>query len=166
MALKPYEIGERALVPVLLGIEAFLRGLGWTTKDIRELGKSSASDDEIYKLATVEGWILVTYDLDFSRRFMADKGLPGLVLLRVHPQTAPLGVRSCFLRGLAVSKSGVPLVSMQETRPDPKLSKTPGLPVFVQPYLYLSSAVLCVFARGTSSFSRPFVITHSSRKDR
>ncbi len=65
----------------------FLRGLGWTTKDIRELGKSGASDDEIYKLATVEGWILVTYDLDFSRRFMADKGLPGLVLLRVHPQT-------------------------------------------------------------------------------
>lgn len=31
------------------------------------------------------GWTLVTYDLDFSRRFMASKDLPGLILLRVHP---------------------------------------------------------------------------------
>ncbi len=66
---------------------AFLRSLGWEVKDLRELGKSGASDAEIYEFAKAEGWILVTYDLDFSRRFMADKGLPGLILLRVHPQT-------------------------------------------------------------------------------
>lgn len=66
---------------------SFLRSLGWETRDIRELGKSGASDSEIYDLAKAEGWILMTFDLDFSRRFMADKQLPGLILLRIYPQT-------------------------------------------------------------------------------
>lgn len=59
----------------------------WEAKDLRELGKSGASDAEVYELAAAEDWTLVTHDLDFSRRFMADKKLPGLILLRVHPQT-------------------------------------------------------------------------------
>jgi len=65
----------------------FIRNLGWEVKDIRELDMGGADDAKIYKFAKAEGWTLITYDLDFSRRFMADKRLPGLVLLRVHPQT-------------------------------------------------------------------------------
>ncbi|GBC76094.1 hypothetical protein HRbin07_00290 [bacterium HR07] len=69
---------------------AFLRSLGWEAKDLRELGKSGADDHEIYELAKAGNWIFVTYDLDFSRRFMADKKLEGLILLRVHPQTVEI----------------------------------------------------------------------------
>ena len=68
----------------------FIRSLGWDAKDVRELGKGGADDADIYEFAKAEGWTLVTYDLDFSRRFMADKKLPGLILLRVHPQTVEI----------------------------------------------------------------------------
>ena len=64
-----------------------LRNLGWEAQDLRTLGMMGSSDDEIYEFAAAGGWVLLTYDLDFSRRFMADKRLGGLVLLRVHPQT-------------------------------------------------------------------------------
>lgn len=63
------------------------RELGFDALDVRELGMSGMPDDEIYRLAKEEGRILVTFDLDFARRFMAHKDLPGLVILRVHPQT-------------------------------------------------------------------------------
>jgi len=39
----------------------FLCSLGWEAKDLRELGKSGASDAEIYELAKAEGWILITW---------------------------------------------------------------------------------------------------------
>ncbi len=66
---------------------AFLRKLGLEVKDVRDVGLWGATDQEIYDFAKSEGFILVTYDVDFSRRYMFDKGLPGLILLRVHPQT-------------------------------------------------------------------------------
>lgn len=65
----------------------FIRSLGWEAQDLRGLGMVGASDDELYEFAASGEWVLLTYDLDFSRRFVADKRLPGLVLLRVHPQT-------------------------------------------------------------------------------
>lgn len=68
----------------------FIRSLGWDAKDVREFGKGGADDADIYEFAKAKGWTLVTYDLDFSRRFMADKKLPGLILLRVHPQTVEI----------------------------------------------------------------------------
>ena len=66
---------------------SFLRDLGWDVVDLRELGRAAASDEEVYGLAKGEGRVVVTYDLDFSRRYMAHRDLPGLILLRVHPQT-------------------------------------------------------------------------------
>jgi predicted nuclease of predicted toxin-antitoxin system len=65
----------------------FLRDLGLEVTDLRQLGKAGASDDEVYELAASGSYALVTYDVDFARRFAADKRLAGLVLLRVHPQT-------------------------------------------------------------------------------
>jgi predicted nuclease of predicted toxin-antitoxin system len=66
---------------------AFLRRLGLEVKDVRDVGLWGATDQDIYAFAKSEGFILVTYDVDFSRRYISDKGLPGLILLRVHPQT-------------------------------------------------------------------------------
>jgi len=66
---------------------AFLRSLGHDATDLRELGKAGVSDVVVYETAQREGRILVTYDLDFSRRFMAQPDLEGLIQLRVHPQT-------------------------------------------------------------------------------
>lgn len=65
----------------------FLRDLGWDAIDLRDLEKMGSRDEEVYALAKAEDRILITYDLDFSRRYMAQKDLVGLVLLRVHPQT-------------------------------------------------------------------------------
>ncbi len=65
----------------------YIRSLGWEARDLRDLGMVGASDSDLYEFAAAGGWVLVTYDLDFSRRFMGDKRLPGLILLRVHPQT-------------------------------------------------------------------------------
>lgn len=64
-----------------------MRSLGWVADDLRSLGKWGALDDEVYDLARAGGYALVTYDLAFSRRFMIGSDLPGLILLRVHPQT-------------------------------------------------------------------------------
>ena len=63
------------------------RELGFDAVDLRELGKAGVPDEEVYGLAKAEGRVLVTFDLDFARRFMVGKELPGLLLLRVHPQT-------------------------------------------------------------------------------
>jgi len=65
----------------------FLRELGWEVSDVRELGKAGATDEEIYQIAVKGKWVFVTFDLDFSRRCMADQALEGLILLRVQPQT-------------------------------------------------------------------------------
>ncbi|MBC7220518.1 DUF5615 family PIN-like protein [Candidatus Bipolaricaulota bacterium] len=65
----------------------FIRSSGWEAQDLRTLGMMGARDDEIYEFAAAGGWVLLTYDLDFSRRAVADRRLGGLVLLRVHPQT-------------------------------------------------------------------------------
>lgn len=66
---------------------AFLCRLNLAVKDVRDVSLKGAVDQDIYDFAKTEGFILVTYDTDFSRRYIFDKGLPGLILLRVHPQT-------------------------------------------------------------------------------
>lgn len=66
---------------------AFLRRLKLNAKDVRAVGLMGADDQRIYEFAKAEGFILVTYDTDFSRRYVFGKDLAGLILLRVHPQT-------------------------------------------------------------------------------
>lgn len=62
-------------------------GLKLDVKDVREVGLSGADDQRIYEFAKAEGFILITYNADFSRRYVFGKDLLGLILLRVHPQT-------------------------------------------------------------------------------
>lgn len=64
--------------------------MSWEAVDLRDLGRAGASDAEVYALAKAEDRVLITYDLVFSRRYMAAKDLPGLILLRVHPQTVEI----------------------------------------------------------------------------
>ena len=65
----------------------FLKDLGVQAYDVREKGLSGASDEQIYAHAAKENLILVTFDVAFSRRYIAERNLAGLILLRVHPQT-------------------------------------------------------------------------------
>ena len=64
-----------------------LKSIGLDAAHINEFGMGGASDEEIYKFAADKKFILVTFDHEFSYRFISDRRLPGLVLLRVHPQT-------------------------------------------------------------------------------
>jgi predicted nuclease of predicted toxin-antitoxin system len=68
----------------------FLKDLGLEAYDIRERGLSGASDEQIYAHAAKESLTLVTFDITFSRRYIADRDLAGLILLRLHPQTTEI----------------------------------------------------------------------------
>ena len=68
----------------------FLKDIGLDAYDIREKGLSGASDEQIYAHAAKENLILVTFDIAFSRRYISERGLAGLILLRVHPQTTEI----------------------------------------------------------------------------
>jgi predicted nuclease of predicted toxin-antitoxin system len=65
----------------------FPRNIGLEAHDIRERGLSGASDEQVYAHAAKENLILVTFDITFSRRYISGRDLPGLILLRIHPQT-------------------------------------------------------------------------------
>lgn len=68
----------------------FLKDIGLDANDVREKGLSGASDEQIYAHAVKENLILVTFDITFSRRYISERGLAGLVLRRVHPQTTEI----------------------------------------------------------------------------
>lgn len=65
----------------------FLKTLGLDAHDMRDKGLGGASDEKIYEFAKKQDFILITYNSDFSRMYKTRKDLPGLILLRVHPQT-------------------------------------------------------------------------------
>jgi len=68
----------------------FLNDIGLEAYDIRKKGLSGASDEQIYAHAVKENLILVTFDITFSRRYISERDLVGLILLRVHPQTTEI----------------------------------------------------------------------------
>lgn len=68
----------------------FLRDIGLEAYDIREKGLAGASDEHIYTHAVRGSLVLVTFDIAFSRRYISERDLPGLILLRVHPQTTEI----------------------------------------------------------------------------
>jgi len=65
------------------GTASHLKSIGLDAAHINEFGMGGASDEEIYKFAADKKFILVTFDHEFSYRFISDRRLPGLVLL--HP---------------------------------------------------------------------------------
>lgn len=66
----------------------FLRQLGYDVVDTRNLGLSRATDREIVEVAIKEGRIIVTYNSDFGDiRDFPPGSYPGVIRLRVHPQT-------------------------------------------------------------------------------
>ena len=68
----------------------FLRDIGQEAYDVREEGLAGASDEHIYAHAVRANLVLITFDTAFSRRYISERDLPGLILLRVHPQTAEI----------------------------------------------------------------------------
>jgi len=68
----------------------FSRNTGLEAYDVREKGLSGTSDEQIYTYAVKGNFILVTFDIAFSHRYISGRDLPGLILLRVHPQTTEI----------------------------------------------------------------------------
>ena len=68
----------------------FLKSISVEAVDIRDVGLSGKPDDIIYAYAVKHNFILITYDLEFSRMYLSGRNLKGLILLRVHPQTKEL----------------------------------------------------------------------------
>jgi predicted nuclease of predicted toxin-antitoxin system len=67
--------------------KGFLQEMGIDVKDVRDVGLTGAPDEQVYAFAKAEEFMVVTYNSDFSRKYIFEKDLPGLILLRVHPQT-------------------------------------------------------------------------------
>lgn len=71
---------DQAVSPVLA---EWLRSVGHDAFHVRERGLSRLRDQDIFALATEEGRVIVTADLDFSRIVALSGRLePGLVLFR------------------------------------------------------------------------------------
>jgi predicted nuclease of predicted toxin-antitoxin system len=69
--------------PVSPLLTDWLRQAGHEAFHVRERGLSRASDAEIFSVATSEGAIIVTADLDFSRIVaLSGRAEPGLILFR------------------------------------------------------------------------------------
>lgn len=65
----------------------FLRQLGITVIDVREVGLDGKSDQEIYDYALLNKLVIITFDHEFGYTYLARKDLEALVILRLHPQT-------------------------------------------------------------------------------
>lgn len=69
--------------PVSPLLTDWLREAGHEAFHVRERGLSRASDEEIFSVATSEGAIIGTADLDFSRIVaLSGRAEPGLILFR------------------------------------------------------------------------------------
>jgi predicted nuclease of predicted toxin-antitoxin system len=65
--------------------------MGFDVNDTRQLGLEAASDTEIAEYAAREGRIVVPFDSDFGdiREFQPGDN-PGVIRLKIHPQTTEL----------------------------------------------------------------------------
>ncbi len=68
--------------------KTFLRGLGHDVVDTRDLGMARASDAQIAETAAELKRVIVTFNADFGdvRHFPPGTN-PGIIRLRIHPQT-------------------------------------------------------------------------------
>jgi predicted nuclease of predicted toxin-antitoxin system len=66
---------------------AFLKDLGLDVSGVREIDMPEISDESLYAAANNQDFILITYDVDAASYFSTKRNLPGLILLRVQPQT-------------------------------------------------------------------------------
>lgn len=64
----------------------FLKSLQLDAVDVRDVGLSGQDDDTIYRYALQHRFVLITYDHEFSYKYLANKDLEGLIFLRLHPQ--------------------------------------------------------------------------------
>ena len=66
----------------------FLEGLGFDVVTTRDLGMARAPDAEIAAVAKVQGRIVMTFNADFADLRELGPGHPGVIRLRIEPQTS------------------------------------------------------------------------------
>lgn len=77
----------------------YLRSIGHDVLSLREAGLSGISDDEVYKLACKEKYVIITMDKDFSRMFrFPPKACGGIIVVKIYRRTidATLGIFKKF----------------------------------------------------------------------
>lgn len=95
---------DNALSPI---ITEGLRQAGHDAVHVRDYGMQSASDMEIFKLATTEDRILFSADTDFSTLLASWHGKkPSVILLR-HPRKHPKSQLALLLANLASIKEAL-----------------------------------------------------------
>ena len=66
----------------------YLRSIGHDVLSLREAGLSGISDDEVYKLACKEMYVIITMDKDFSRMFrFPPKACGGIIVVKIYRRT-------------------------------------------------------------------------------
>ncbi|HYQ83023.1 MAG TPA: DUF5615 family PIN-like protein [Rubrobacter sp.] len=89
------------------GTAAFLRGLGHEAIHLHDEGLDDLPDPQILERARVEGFILLTHDLDFPELVAASQAaLPSLVVFRLR-NMRPGNVESHLLKVLEQSRDAL-----------------------------------------------------------
>lgn len=77
------------------GVIAYLRQAGFDITSITEQGKFGLSDEEVLKLATDSGRVILTHDSDFGRlALLKDAKFIGIIYLRPGHIQAEFTIRS------------------------------------------------------------------------
>lgn len=66
----------------------FLRSLGVDAVHVIEAGLKGKSDEELYDFCRRNKYVMTTFDHEFAFEYLSKKDLLGLIVIRIHPQTA------------------------------------------------------------------------------
>ena len=97
-----------------------LRDAGYDASHVAELGMLTASDEQIFDRAAIDGWVIVTADTDFSMLLaLRAAGRPSVVLLRHVAELRPDAHGDLLLANLAAVSDDLQrdaIVSLSPTR--------------------------------------------------
>lgn len=66
----------------------YMRDLGYDIVSAQEAGLAASKDEEVFRHASQNQRIILTFDLDFGRMYyLRFRGETGVIILRIKPQT-------------------------------------------------------------------------------
>ena len=104
---------------ISMKIVEWLRGKGYDVQHLREVGLQRLSDEDIFKKATSEQRIILTFDLDFEEIIALSGGkLVSVILFRLHNTRTPyvLNRLACVLEESGESLKRGSIIIVEETR--------------------------------------------------
>ena len=104
---------------ISMKIVEWLRAKGYDVQHLREVGLQRLSDEDIFKKATSEQRIILTFDLDFEEIIALSGGkLVSVILFRLHNTRTPyvLNRLACVLEESSESLKRGSIIIVEETR--------------------------------------------------